>query len=130
MITVSRDQVGSRSNLFLIIVVIIRTKRYPTTVNETNIMNTAQLKVIPNTTEWQHELSLVMVKVVLVIVMIAVAVLVVVVLEVATVVARALVYTGAVTDTFAEVVTVAMRVDMLIIVSHVVIECHNTWHAD
>ena len=94
-------------------------------------MNTAQLKVIPNTTEWQHELSLVMVKVVLVIVMIAVAVLVVVVLEVATVVvARALVYTGAVTDTFAEVVTVAMRVDMLIIVSHVVIECHNTWHAD
>ena len=84
-------------------------------------MNTAQLKVIPNTTEWQHELSLVMVKVVLVIVMLEVVTVVVV---------RALVYTGAVTDTFAEVVTVAMRVDMLIIVSHVVIECHNTWHAD
>ena len=73
-------------------------------------MNTTQLRVIPNTTGWQHELSSVMVKVVLIIVMIAVAVLVVVVLEVVNVVVvRALVYTGAVTDTFAEVVTVDMR---------------------
>ena len=102
-------------------------------------MNTTQLKVIPNTTGWQHELSLVMMKVVLILLVVVITVSVpVVVLEVVLVVAivvtavvvRALVYAGAVTDTFAEVVTVDMRVGMLIILSHVVSECHNTWHAD
>ena len=93
-------------------------------------MNTTQLKVIPNTTGWQHELSLVMMKVVLILLVVVITVSVpVVVLEVVLVVAivvtavvvRALVYAGAVIGTFVEVLTVGERVDVLIIASNMVV---------